>query len=161
MSVMVNSIDFYCKTKSKRDNLDVNREIASSHVVAKNLDALPPLARNLKRRRKAAGMSQERLAAASQLSSVKMIESGKASGSAASLQRIASALGVTIGDLFVDSESAPIHPALAAFLASPAAKDTTPEEKIALRKVSFSLAPGKSATETTYYLALQMLRSIG
>lgn len=111
--------------------------------------------RNIAKHREHAGLTQEQLAAAAGLSSVKMIESGKYTGSIQALIAIADVLGVPIGVLLANP-AAPSPPELQAFLDSPLGRDASPEEREQLRVH----ARGQRPTQETYYWALKMIRSM-
>lgn len=101
-------------------------------------------------------MSQEELAARAGLSSVKMIESGKSTGSVQALLAIAAALDTTIGELLADPDE-PLPQELEQFLTSPGASDVTSDEILMLKHIR---ARGKRPTQATYYFALQTYRSM-
>lgn len=116
----------------------------------------PQLAINVRRFRKRRGFTLEQLAARVGLSTMKMIETGHSAVSIHTLMDLASALDCTLDELLFVPED-PLPPALMAFLKSPSGQDATAEEVEALRRVR---AYGRRPTEASYYLALQMLRSM-
>jgi transcriptional regulator with XRE-family HTH domain len=129
--------------------------------VPKNTNKTTSLGRNIQRLRDARGMTQMQLGIEAGTTSIGMIEAGAiASPRMPTLQAIARALGVTVAQLW-ESNGSDINEqfpgSLTAFLASPLAKGVTPEEIEHLKRLR---ARGKRPTETTYYLALQMLRSM-
>lgn len=104
-------------------------------------------------------MSQEQLANAAGISSVKMIESGKNYGRIETLSRIAEALDTSVASLLADPENVlqqPMPRPLTDFLASPFAKDVSAEE---VNQIRYATARLSSPTIETFYLALQMIRS--
>jgi transcriptional regulator with XRE-family HTH domain len=117
---------------------------------------LPAHARNIRRLRLARGLTHDELAHRAGLASTRMIEGGYHGGRMDTLRSIATALGVTLDELLAD-DAAPAPPALAAFLASPAARGITDDEIRELRRVHWT---GHEPTEATYYFALQTLRSM-
>lgn len=125
-------------------------------MVRKRAVPLPMLAANLRRLRQDRGLTQEQLADAAEISSVKMIETGKNIPSVPVLIRLARVLDCSLGHL-VSDPGEPLPEALERFLQTPSARDVSADE---IEELKLVRARGKRPTETTYYLALQMLRSM-
>ena len=85
-----------------------------------------------------------------------MIETGKNAVSIHVLMKIARELDCSLDELLADPND-PLPSALLSFLKSPSGQGVTSEEVEALRRVR---AYGRRPTEASYYLALQMLRSM-
>jgi transcriptional regulator with XRE-family HTH domain len=119
-------------------------------------EVLPWVAANIKRFRDERGWSGEELAQRAGLSSVKMIEAGKYTGSVKALIAIADALGVSVNDIIADP-GAPLPPALGEFLRTPGAAEIKPAEIEFLKGIH---ARGRRPTTDSYCWALKSLRDM-
>lgn len=110
--------------------------------------------------RKTAGLSQYELATKSGVSrgTIAAIETGvHKTVKLDTIKALARAMGIPVEALVGEEKPLADDAALREFLASPSAQDITPWETRCLRDLR---ACGKRPTVTTYYIALQMLRTM-
>lgn len=110
---------------------------------------------NVRRFRQALGWTQEELAERAELSSVKMIETGKRNPRLGTLRALAKAMGIRMEEM-LGGESGGIPQALVDFLETPMAKGITDDEVELLQVMSI---PGRRATAESYYNLLQATRT--
>lgn len=127
---------------------------------AQNAATARVIADNVRRLRRERGLTQEELAELAGLSSVGMIEAPQAGRSpprTSTLQKIATALGVGIEELYRDEAGVQTTSTLDDFLGSPVAPaDITAQEIAELRR--FKL-PFGTPTAATWFHLLQAMRS--